>query len=638
MARALNPSVPPRVNAPVVGGRADQVTEDERPFAEIRRNLHDVLRMVALHRWAFFVPFCTVTSAAFLLSLYYPRTYRATTTFERRNDPIMINLPNVAGAASFQYFRSTMAQDLTSVAYVSEAVEKLGLTETFARQADGRLTPESLGRRDSLARALASRISVSTTAPSEHMDIVRLTYTGADPKIGARLLDEVKQTYVRRTMIWMGEFLESQRAYVKQQIEEAAAELAAAQKEETALKLAHPFVNPQDPGSISARLAQLEMERRDLEMRRREHSADLEALQQMLAGLGPVAEMGSDRAALDGPEPAVVFNAEALKLIGQLGEVDTKIESLRTVRGMTDEHPELKAQLTTRASIEQVLRRRYGQDVDLALTTAALRAGPAATVAVAQTWQSERARLGVQIASQQAKIKDIDISLQSNEMALEKIRAAKRDVYDLQEEFGEARERVAKARHRYSELTTLFSRIEPAIKAVGQNRLVQFSEGEPAQGSSVPVDPKARTIVLLAIIAGIVAGAVFVVLAEVLDSVYRSSGQVARSLGLPVLESIDEIVTSLDRRRNLLSRIVVAPVLVACGLGLTGVTGSLAYLSIQRPWMYQRLREIPDAALRFIAGEDVSEDPLAGHAPAPDGGYASVLSDGRRYEHSPARG
>ena len=148
-------------------GRADYASEDDRPFSEIRKNIHDALRMLTQHRWMFFVPFCLVTSGAFVASLYFPRTYTATTSFERRNDPIMMNLPMSAGAASFKYFRNTMVQDLTSVETVGEVVEGLGLIKDLQRDESGQLVAGSKKARDSMARNLASTLSIGTTSPSE---------------------------------------------------------------------------------------------------------------------------------------------------------------------------------------------------------------------------------------------------------------------------------------------------------------------------------------------------------------------------------------------------------------------------------------------------------------------------------------
>ena len=146
--------------------------------------------------------------------------------------------------------------------------------------------------------------------------------------------------------------------------------------------------------------------------------------------------------------------------------------------------------------------------------------------------------------------------------------------------------------------------IEPAIKASEQDRLLHFPESKPARGSSIPLNPKASTIIILAVLAGVAVGVIFVILAEILDRVFRSSIQVARTLGLPILDVIDEIVTSQDRRRNLIRRTVLAPLAMACCLGVTVVTGSFAFLSIQYPWTYQRIQRLPERAMKYIAGVD----------------------------------
>ena len=206
-------------------GRADQSLDDDRPFAEIRRSLHDVVRLLSLHRWMFFIPFCVVSCGAFIGSFYLPRTYRATTSFEVRNDPVMSNLPMSAGAASYKFFRKTMVHDLTSADSMAEVVENLGLVDDAERDANGELTPQGIRTRDSLARSLGSNLSISTVSASELVDVVKITYTGPDPTIGKRLVDEAKRTYIRRTGIWIHEFLVRQRDYFLREAEEAGAEV-----------------------------------------------------------------------------------------------------------------------------------------------------------------------------------------------------------------------------------------------------------------------------------------------------------------------------------------------------------------------------------------------------------------------------
>ena len=118
-----------------------------------------------------------------------------------------------------------MQRDLTSVSVLSEVVVNLGLTKEFEKNADGSLTRASKRRRDSLARSLAGRIAVASSSPTPQMDIVRVTYTGPDPTIGKRLVEEVKRTYISHTMAWIHEFLKSQRDYFLDESKEARKEV-----------------------------------------------------------------------------------------------------------------------------------------------------------------------------------------------------------------------------------------------------------------------------------------------------------------------------------------------------------------------------------------------------------------------------
>ncbi|GAG21979.1 unnamed protein product, partial [marine sediment metagenome] len=254
-----------------------------------------------------------------------------------------------AGAASFKYFRNTMVRDLTSVECMAEVVENLDLTKHFERGEDGALTQASLRRRNTLARSLASKLSIITRSPSEQIDIIEITYTGPDPTIGRKLIDEVKRTYIRRTMVWIHDFLTNQRDYFKREAAEALEDVKQAQREETRLRLDHPHVDPANPGALSLKLAQLELERRELLMRQREYKAELSAMRQMVAAVEPqllvepgIPNQGDSLFQDDFSSP------QTLHLIDQIRTLEKEIETLRATRGMTDQHPDIQKLLASR--------------------------------------------------------------------------------------------------------------------------------------------------------------------------------------------------------------------------------------------------------------------------------------------------
>lgn len=589
--------------------RVEQASDEDRPFADVRKTVHDALRLFLLHRWAFFVPFSVVSCIAFILSLHYPRTYSATTSFERRNDPVMMNLPMSAGAASFKYFRNTMVRDLTSVECMSEVVDNLGLIK--GPRSTDREVAAAARRRTALARSLAGTLKISTVSPNEHIDIIRIAYTGPDPNIGKKLVDEVKRTYIRRTMAWVHEFLTSQRDYFKSDAEEVLAEVRAAEREKTRLQVEHPHADPSNPGAITLKLTQLEMERREHLLRQREYQGELSALEQSLAAtesqtvLEPLSIVRSDP-----PPRQEEVSPEALELRARIREVDKQIEELKTTRGMRDLHPDIQQLVARRRWLEGELQQQLTDDAGAAFAKAQFdRAAPIeprleeGSRIDRSLAARDRARLLAQIRAQKNKLREIEISLVAGEQAMAQLQKAKREVFGMQEEFSTVAGEVTQAKQKYGQLEETLANIEPAIKAIEQGRLLQFSEGEPARGSSSPVSPTASTVVLLALLAGLGTGIVFVILSEIFDHTYRSSSRVARSLGLPMLESIDEIVTARDRRSLFLRRAVLTPLVIACFIGLTGFTGSMAYLSLERPWAYQRIKALPQAALQLFTGD-----------------------------------
>ncbi|MFQ5589851.1 MAG: hypothetical protein ACE5HE_01695 [Phycisphaerae bacterium] len=611
MSRRGNAYTQDRVSVGAAASAPTGGADDTRPLAEISKNLHECLRILGLHRWAFFIPFCLVAGGVFILSLYYPRTYWASTTFERRNDPILADLEMSQGAAMFKLFSTTIARDMTSLEYMTEVIDRIGLIDASMRNDDDTLTEAGLQHRRALAHELGRRISLKTRQPNDQVDIIDVTYTGPDPNIGQKLLDAIKAVYISRTMDWVQQHLDGLRDYYAAERAEALEELRAAEREQTRLRLENPLLDPRDPGAISAKIFQLEMEKGDLLRRRREHQTDLEAQKQMLA----VLESGSasDDHGQGTDKPPTYISPETRHLLGVIDGIDKQIKTLTTTRGMTRQHPEIQELLASRQRRSADLEAQRARDREYALRAgqaieSAARAKLASRVEVPPALAGEQARLLAQINGKEAQIADLDLSLELNERKTLQLTEAKTRVFALQEAYADNAGRIAKARQRYGSHVAMLGKIEPAIRVNRQNKLLHWSLGEPARGRYTPIDPKAKTIVLLALLAGAVAGVAFVILAEVFDHAYRCAAQVSRSLGMPILSTIDEIITARQRRRLLIRRVVLVPVVVAICLGFAGVSGSLAYVSLQMPATYRKLQGLPRSAFELLASNERSRE------------------------------
>jgi uncharacterized protein involved in exopolysaccharide biosynthesis len=576
----------------------------------MRKNLNSLLRILYLHRWAFFVPCCVAAAIVFVLSLSYPRTYMASTSFERRDDPVILNLNLSEGTGSWSYFRSTMVEDITSPEVVAEAIKDMGLADNLEHDLEGTLTNKGKRRLNTMARSLAATLSVGWKMPSEYIDIITLTYKGPNPELGTKLVDAVKKAYIRRAMGWIQEFLEEQQTFFQGEGETAHQEWNRAKEALTQLQLDNPLIDASNPSAITTELSDREAQQRNLRLRRGEYEAELVEQKQLLAATA--AERSEEPRILvnqgDDVTLEIPFSPEALRLRDDILEIEQEITSLKSSRGMRDEHPEIQELCNKRDWLIQHLEQQREKDRRETLANRAVDyEGGVATkedvkiLGQQQQMAAARLRCQVRIDALETKIREIDLEMQDNEAAIAQLSRARKSFHEFDKQYAAVKEQIDNANSKYKANEQTLRSLEPALRAIRQGKLLKFFAEQPAHGSARPVSPKTTTIFLLALMAGVGAGGMFVILAELFDHVLRSTSHVSRALGVPILETIDEIITSADRRRNLIRNFVITPVAVVLIFGITAGSASLAYLAIERPWAYERIIDLPRKAAQLFA-------------------------------------
>ena len=583
----------------------------------MRKNVNNVLHILFVHRWAFFVPCCAAATIVFALSLSYPRTFQASTTFERGEDMLMLNLPLGPGTGSFQHYRTTMRKDILSDDVLAEAVEKLGWVDADApgmRDAEGEWTPAGMKAKMAIIAAFRGRVKVSTSSPSEHIDYVTLTYTGPDVEAGKKLIDAAKAAYITQTMVKISESLYTRHAYFEDLVAGLQQDLNDAKQRRNKLRFDHPRLDPMNPGWINQQIMNAEAELKQFEARRAEYEEDLGIERQsMQTKFAKMMDAPSALAIGVLGEALAPSIAEANQIRGQLLEIAQEITTLKTGRGMTDAHPDI----IELAAQRERLKERLGAVLDqpqevVASADPQVQVVPPASVALPDD-DALMSALGpaanVRLTSLNRRIRDIELSIDRTSTTKVQLLKAQRTLTPFQESYGRIETEIAGIKSRLRGNQDKKQAFEPALAAIRDGKHIYFKKLKPASGGSTPVSPKTQATFVLALLAGLGAGAVFVVLAEVFDHIYRNASQISRSLGLPVLETIDEIVTSSDRRRLLLKRMVFTPMAVGVALCATGTSASLAYLSIERPWTFERIMRIPERATDWFADASEEETP-----------------------------
>jgi len=166
--------------------------------------------------------------------------------------------------------------------------------------------------------------------------------------------------------------------------------------------------------------------------------------------------------------------------------------------------------------------------------------------------------------------------------------------------------------HRYAD------QISRLLEAENSERGILFEKVIPASGSRIPVSPRAITIVVLALAAGLAVGVVILLFAELLDQTIRTRRQIAQTLGINILESVDVIVTSAVRRRRAVRKVLVPVVTTVLVLAVV-MSGSLVYLSLQQRSTFERVVRWPRTAVRGVMTHWGGNDKIVAHAGG-DGG------------------
>lgn len=577
------------------GTRADEVTS-----ADLRQTANELLRILLLRRWVFFVPFCLATAAAFIASHYVPRTYEAHTTFEQANDPVSVNLPPTLVTSTFGYFLSTLEQDIKSEKVMGPIVEELGLAQDLPRNPDGSLTQEGLESRERMGRALAQGVQVVAWQKSPYRNVIDLRYTGGDPMLKTRLIGLMKEGYKQLVRAKVAEKLEDARAWYAEQAQRERGVVEEIDGRLTTLRMEYPDLDPANPFSISMQLASLRNRLAELQRARGRVAAQIAARQEFIAAAANQPPAGRPA---DNATPGVVLSPAAQRLQASLEASEGRVLELKLTRGMTERHPDIVAERELQQRYaRQLLFEMQRQGTGLSVNRAVKAVEGFVARPIHGLWRPVMAQAEMELASLAEERKQSTDQIKATEQRIAELAHIQGQVVERRQEFSRLEEELERAREDYDTYQGLVSQCDRGLTVENQNRGILFTDVVPAGGGSVPASPLAKTVLLLSLLAGVATGTLFVVIAELFDRRFRTLAQVTRALGLPILECIDEIVTPPERRRRFLRRAVLVPAVTTLLVGMVGVSGGLSYLSLNRPEAYQRVMRVPRSAWAHVAG------------------------------------
>ena len=434
-------------------------------------DLIELLRILMLRRWLFFVPFCLATTVAFVASHYVPRTYEARATFEQANDPVSVNLPPTLVTSTFGYFLSTLEQDIKSDEVMGPIVEELGLFDPPTgelRNPDGTLTAAGLEARERIGLSLASGVQVTAWQKSPYRNVIDLRYSGRDPVLKDKLLGMVKEGYKRLVRRKVAEKLEDARAWYAEQAQQQRAVVDDIDRQLTAVRMEYPDVDPASPFSIGMQVASLHNGLAELERARSRLAARITAREEFVATARkqpvPGEPAGSAR-------PELALGPVAERLQAGIEASEAHVLELKITRGMTERHPDIVA--------ERELQKRYARQ----LMAEAERQGTGLSVnrAVAAVeglvskplhglWRPVVAQAEMELASLAEERRQNAEQIQTTEQRLAELAQMQGRVFDRRQEFTRLEEELERASKDYDTYQGLVVQCDRGLTVENENR------------------------------------------------------------------------------------------------------------------------------------------------------------------------
>ncbi len=596
-----NPSTQPPT--PGIGG--DESTR--ATLNELSKTAAELVRIVSVRKWLLFIPFCIATTGAFVMSLYVPRQYVASTLFERRDDPVLVNLPRNDGAGAFRAFRQSLVQDITSQKEILEMVQKLNLADRYPlTQAEKQKAGEKAESKEWRTRKIAGKITAGLQVifhqQSVLLDTIEITFTADRPEMMSEILDGVRDHYIEMTQRRITKLLERTKDYFESEVAKRRITMDALEDDLIKFKTEHRGLDPLNPTASIVQLASLRNQQLNLQRRRREIETQLQERRRFLkdgGGAGEIVLPGTltDSIRIDRP----AMNPEARQLVTEIGQLSRQIAELKITRGMTDRHPDVVALFTK----QQLRKRELAQHQQVGVHSVSVNGiavdlnDQIASIAT-DPGTPPKSQAEVEVRILERMIADHDEEMERVEGEVAAFEAMQLAALSHNKEFRSRQAQVDRAQQELSLHQGYADLVGRVLAAESSERGIKFEKVKPAMGSSLPTSPRMPTVFLLALIAGGVTGIVMVLLAELFDRTIRTRDQVLRGLNLPVLESIDEIITSAVRRKRFIVRRILAPSAAMACLIVVCATAGIAYLSLNNRDLYERALQVPRQKLSSV--------------------------------------
>lgn len=552
--------------------------------------LRDLKRIIVRHKWRFIVPCFLVAQLVLLGGLLMPRSYEAQAIFERRDDLVMSEIAGRGAPQSFAMLKKSLVEELSGYPAIEQLIDDLSLDIDAGRGA----APAQMQRQD-LLHAIRRRVQVHYDISTAQVDRIRVVYIDADPDRARNVVNRLVSNYITHArheiddmLVQAADFFEKQVGSYRQRIDEL-------EDQKLRYEIDHADLLPAEAAGTQTHLAEVEASlaesKRILESRQRRIErlrAEIEAVRDAPASI------------IKGKNPQISV-AET-----ELREYRKRLDHALTIEKMTERHPTV---IGLRARIVEIER--------------AIAVMPDEVVKeriFGDSAKQTQLELSLLKAEEERDQAQREVAL--HEAKLAQYHEATAAVFPVRAEYRRLERAIEDDQRQLTFWEDNLRRVKMALTAELGQRGINLAFIKPSGAIQRPSSPDLMQVLFAAMVLGIVAGVGCVLFADRTDQSITTLEQANRSLGVPIIGAVQEIVTRRHARLRLISKSVAYPVVLAVFAASLGGGAYLNYLSLRKPYMLAEVLGQPSLS-RLLGGDRPGDEASTAVTSMPPSGAAS---------------
>ena len=600
----------------------------------------DLLRSVFRRRLLFLSGTAIFAFAALVGALWWPVKYTAMAKFERRSDPASEALAGSKSESfeTLKQVLQQELAGFNALNAAAEDLEKQELLPPLPRGNKQELTSEGKMLRQQVVRDLTDDLKVTFMVRSAEVDLVSVEFTDKDPRLAQVLPNTLVTNYINNISEKMIVNLTASVVFLQKKVDEANTRLTELLKTRTEFEKEHAGMLPENPGTLQQEVQRIEADMDRIGRQQSLAKMKLEQIKAFRAGGKAPSDNSPPASPKDKPEekpakndtppaastkdkpeekPAkkdaassaaiekkltedgqlleremVEVTQELGRLLDQQQQYQRSLDEGRTLNHMTEKHPRMEAlkkqikdlddriaKARTRLTDVQSRRSDYISRVkeslpDTARGSELVQSSP--DPLLRRAFEMQMAQMVMEETAAQLEVNLTTSELGRLKYHQDKLRQVLDGYVPKRQEYVEIVKKVTDLQAEVNRWQARLTGVNMDLAAEAAKRRTHLSQVELAQEQFRPSSPKLLYVIAFALVGGLAFGGGLVFLANTMDRSVSTTEDAVDCFGLPILGIIGEIVTSKQKTRRKMIRVVLRAVAVlavaAIGLAAMNIT------------------------------------------------------------------